>query len=370
MDAFRGVLTGCHRWDLHNSIQAGSYAITVTVMAGALLLGGGLGHLAIIYFLGTTVGECMRAAAAYRVCPELRIGMKHASWGQGKRILRFGGNNVLIGTPPFLLVQTTNVLVAGTLGAAALAVFSRPISLMRHVETFLNKFSYVLTPMVGSLQSSGQESEIRELFLRSTRYGMAMALPILLVLAIFGDVVLHIWMGPDYAQTALIVVLAAGYCLPVTQVTGLRILVGLNRHGRVGQWSVAISLFALVIGGLTLNSVGWSMVGAALLVTLPLTITYGIISPLQACKELGIPLADYIRQVFKVPVLCGCALAACLFSARWLLPHNEIAALLAGSSAGFLALSVLYWRLLLTVDHKTRIGRFIPLLSGSNSRGG
>jgi len=40
--AFDGVLTGCHRWNIYNSINAGSHAITVMEMLVALIFGGSI----------------------------------------------------------------------------------------------------------------------------------------------------------------------------------------------------------------------------------------------------------------------------------------------------------------------------------------
>src|SRR5437667_5866356 len=69
--AHAGVLTGCHRWTLHNGIYAGGYAITVAGMIGALLLGFGIRGLALVYCLGETVAWLLRVTLAYRVCPGL-----------------------------------------------------------------------------------------------------------------------------------------------------------------------------------------------------------------------------------------------------------------------------------------------------------
>jgi O-antigen/teichoic acid export membrane protein len=338
-------------------------------MATSLYLGGGLGHLAAIYLVGTIVGEITRARAALRVCPELRISFKASSWAEGKKMVRFGGNTILVGMPPFILVQTTNVLVASALGPAALAVFSRPLVLLRHLEAFLNKFSYVLTPMAGSLQSSGQDEDIRRLFVQSTRIGVAMTLPAVLILLVFGDVILNVWMGPEYAHIELIATFALGYFLPVAQSTGLRVLVGLNRHGRIGVWSVSVSLLVLVAGVIVLNMTEWSLVRAALLITLPLMLTQGIVTPVVACRMLKIPLSDYLRRVFLAPGLCGSVFASVLLGARILIPDAGLAALAVGIALGAAILAVLYWRYVLTPEQRVRLGKRLPVLRAASARG-
>lgn len=356
-DVFRGVLTGCHRWDLHNSIHAGSYALTVAAMASVLLLGGGLIGLAWVYLAGAAAAEMVRARAAYRVCPELSISTRHACWSEGRRMLRFGTNTIVAGLPPFLLVQTTNIMLASALGAAALAVFSRPIALLRHVETFLNKFSYVLTPMAGSLQSRGEDQRIEELFLVASRYGVALALPVVLVLAVYGDMILRVWMGPEYARAGLVAVLAFGYFLPVAQSSGLRILVGLNLHGRMGWWGLGICVGSLIAGAVILRWIGWSEERAALLIVIPLTIAQGIIAPAVACRELGIAPLAYLRRVFAAPVFSGVLFGAILLGARVIFADNAFAAFFAGCGTGGLVLAGLYWRYIATDGVKDRVRR-------------
>src|SRR5581483_8732211 len=60
LDSFGNVITGCHRWDIHNAIHAGFYGATVTGMIVSLLLGGGLRSLALASMCGTVLAELTR----------------------------------------------------------------------------------------------------------------------------------------------------------------------------------------------------------------------------------------------------------------------------------------------------------------------
>ena len=70
---FSGVVTGCHRWDLHNLLNSGTYGITVLGMLLALWRGGGLVDISVVYLVGTIAGEIIRVGLAFRVCPELKV---------------------------------------------------------------------------------------------------------------------------------------------------------------------------------------------------------------------------------------------------------------------------------------------------------
>ena len=67
-DAWRGVLSGCHRWDYYNALNAGGYSATALFMLVALHFGGGLKAMAAIYLALTFCTELVRYVIAKRVC--------------------------------------------------------------------------------------------------------------------------------------------------------------------------------------------------------------------------------------------------------------------------------------------------------------
>lgn len=354
-DTSRGVMTGCHRWDLHNALNAGSYAITVALMILSLLLGGGLRHLSVIYFSIVAATEVSRMVFAYRVCPGLRVRPSLATREATKEMLFFGGKAFIAGLPPLIMIQTTNILLATALGPAALAVFARPVSLVRHAETFLNKFAFVLTPTASSLQATGREAELRQFLLETARYGVAFTFPIILVLVIFGDVILRFWMGPGYIEGLVLAIVALGYFLPMSQSSVMRVLIGMNLHGKVGLLSVGVTLICLCAGYVVIDRTEWSLPKAAILISLPLMIANGVLVPILACRRVGVRLVNYFTHAFLPPLALGIAFGFCLALSRRLIPDNGLLALLAGGTMGGLVLVVLYWWFLFPVMFREKV---------------
>ena len=342
-DSFRGIMTGSHRWDLHNGINATSRAVEVAVMIGALSLGGGLRSLGIAHLAIVFTTELVRMGLAFRVCPELTLRFRYAEWPQAKKMLLFGCKVVVASIPALVLVQSTNVLVVTFIGPAALAVFSRPISLVRHVKTFVNKFSYVLTPTAGSLQGCGKGDEIRQFLVDTTRFGVALTLPMILFLSIYGDLILRAWMGPDYESGVVLIVFAAGYLLPISQHSTMRILIGMNLHGRVASVALATAAVSFLVGAGVVHLLGWTLLNAAFLVAIPITLSEGVVVPVYACRKVGVPLLRFVRETLVVPVLCGIAFTVPLVSSRILFPDAPLTAFLTGGCTGGFVLGALYW---------------------------
>ncbi len=368
LDAFRGVMTGCHRWDIYNALNAGGYSISVFGMIAALLLGGDLRSLSAVYLVAVVMTEVVRMVLAFRICPELRIRVRDVDGSQLKEMILFGGKTVVASLPPLITVQTTSVFVAGALGPAALAVLARPVALVRHVETFIQKFSFVLTPTAGAIQGTGRDGELKQFLIDTTRYGVAFTLPMVMVLGVFGDHVLRIWMGPNYEAGTLLAILAAGYFLPVSQSPTLRILMGMNLHGRVALLNLLVIVGIYGTGAVWFSLSGWTLERACILIAVALTVGNGITIPVYACRQLNIPLNRYIREVFSVPVSCGVAFALWLMVAGWVFPGHGMGEFVLGGFVGVLLLGGLYWRWLLPESVRMRLLGKLASITGMKIR--
>lgn len=354
-DTSRGVLSGCHRWDLHNAINAGSNAVSAALMILALKNGGGLRSLGIVHLSVVIITETFRTFMAHRVCSDLRVRLAYVKWLKAKEMLLFGSKTIVASLPQFLIVQINNIIIVSVIGPVALAVFSRPVALVRHVETFINKFSFVLTPMASSIEAGGQKDELRKFFFETTRYGIALTLPVVIFLVLFGDLILYFWMGEKYVHGIVLAILAIGYFLPVSQNSVMRILMGLNLHGRIALINLSVTLAVFVAGLLIISSIGWSIELVAIHIAISLTAGNGLIVPYLACGRLNIPIADYLRNAFFVPVVCSGVFAGWLLFIRILIPANPIIATICALSGGSILMAGLYFRFLIQKSFRRNI---------------
>jgi O-antigen/teichoic acid export membrane protein len=264
--------------------------------------------------------EIIRTRLAHHICPSLSVGSCHASWRQAREMLLFGGKALVASVAARLLYQTTSILLAAYLGPAALALYARPLSLIRELKSFLDRFAFVLTAAASSLQAAGRFQELPSLFLQAAQTSAHLSLPPVLFLAILGSPILEAWMGSAYAQTALPAILALGHLATITQEPITSILMGLNRHGPVGLIGLGTGLTAIALSILALGLLETNLTGVALAITLPLLIADGICIPGYACRQLGLPFHGFFLHVWQRPVLCALPLALVLLAGRVLLP--------------------------------------------------
>jgi O-antigen/teichoic acid export membrane protein len=345
-EVFSGVLTGSHRWDVHNALNAGTQVFIALSMIGTLLVGGGLREVALAHTIGKVLGELTRIFFAYRVCPELRLRPSYWSPDEAKKLLSFGVKTWIGGLAALILIQTNKLVVASQLGPAALALYARPSALMRMVGTLVNKFAFVLVPTASSLQGSGRDQEVRDLMLMGARAGTAIVLPLTLGLAILGGPLLVLWMGPHYDQGLVLTILALTFAPSLSNRPVNGILAGLNLHGFLALTNTIVMVVGVALSVLNVAVLEWGLVGAAVAVGAPRLLISGFVVPGYACRRLGVRLSKFVREAYALPVAISLPFALVLWLSRAAFADRPLPALVCGILLGVPILVPLYWRYL------------------------
>ena len=320
----RGILTGMHRWDANNLINAICDASSAIGMIVVLLLGGGLIELACVHLGATLLAEIARAVMARRLLPEISFAVILAKWKHAREMVLFGMKSSLTVAPSLLIIQSTNIFLAGASGAVALAIFARPVALMTQIIALVNKFAIVLMPMASGMAGLGNTSELGELMIRSSRTAMLLCGPMFAVLAVDGDLILKYWMGAEYASTNAHTILAAGALLPCSMSVALTILAGINSHGRASLYALSIAILSYgLIWTIFLGGAPRSPESAAILMSVSLTAGPGFCVMIFACNKLNVPFKQFFRQALLWPLVSVISIATILWLPRVLLPNSE-----------------------------------------------
>lgn len=362
----QGVLAGCYRFDILNAITASTEVANSLAIVAVLLAGGGLVALGVTCLLCQVAAGLMRMHWATRICPEARMSLAKADWDEAKRLLKFGVKALVYSISGLLLIQANKLIVGSVLGVAALAVFSRPLALIRVIETFAAKFAYVLTPTASSLQSSGQHERLLKLLLQGARLGTALTLPMVLTLAILGDLIMLLWMGPRYAAGPLTMILALGYFGTVALWPVTMILVGMNRHGWPAVATLTAAGLSALLGVLNAFVFGGGMTGAALAVALPLVGSAACVAT-YACREFGVG-GWTVLQALRAPFACGVPFALILVASRVLWPGRPALAVFGGLALAGPMILLLYWRFVIPEELRVQVRSVLARARGLAAR--
>lgn len=330
-DSCRGVLTGCHRWTLHNVLNSGGYAVTGAGMLLVLLYGGGLEQMGQVYLGVTVLTELLRYWMSRRACPEIDLKLSLVNRADSRKMVAFGVKAALIYLPRIILQQTINILVALNLGVAMLAVLSRPLALMGHVATLINKFAFVLTPVAGSLQGGGDDKELKKFALQATRAGWFLAILPTSFLFVLGDRLIELWMGKEYINSEVMMILSAGMMFPLAQRALITVIMGMNKHGHVAKYSLIISPIIIALGIVMVYIYGWSLTAAAWLIVVPTNIGMAGVGLVVGCRVIGITAKEYLATVFRDPLLLLVLVLTGLFLVKEYGPESAFANLAVGA---------------------------------------
>lgn len=365
-DTYGGVMTGCHRWDLHNLINAGFYGAIVTTMIISVAIGGGLRTLALIYLCGVALTEVTRFRVAKAVCPELHIRVRNSDRSEARSMFRFGGKAFVGSLSHRLLYQTNSILVVSFLGTATLAAYSRPMSLVLAVGTFVSKFAYMLTPIASHMDASGNREDLRKFLLRATQYSAYMAVPPILFLSILGSPVLRIWMGRSYDQGLVLLLLSIGHLVSFAHRPLFHVLTGLGAHGRPAIAYLLSAILSVVLCLLFLGPMKLGISGAAVSVSIALLLVDGIYLPIYACGRLEQPAWRYYFSTWSRPLLHAVPLMTFLIIGRLLFQDQPVAAVLFGMATGGIVLGVTYWKWVLPDTEKEKVLKFLGRAGRAN----
>src|SRR5207253_420417 len=101
-------------------------------------------------------------------------------------LLGFGSKTVLAWLSTMMLYQANSLLVGYFQGPVVLAIYSRQRALVMHAIRFLRQYAQVFAPATSSLEALGDDAGIRRLLVNTSKYGLYVSLPLLMLLAIMG----------------------------------------------------------------------------------------------------------------------------------------------------------------------------------------
>lgn len=357
---FNGVITGMRRFDLKNGARIVCHLASVAGMVGLILSGFGLISLALVSLAAELANGGLNVWYAKRLLPELRLRLRGFEPRVLLEVCGFGGKTMLQQMSRMTMYQTSSLIVSYFLGPAMLAVYARQRALILYGVRFMSQYGNVFVPAASEAHAKDDLDGLRRLFLKSTRLGYALAMPLVALLAISGGAIVRLWMGSGYEASLALAVLALGHLSVLAHRSAFMLLAGMNLHGRPALADLLAALLSVPLGIWFVGGLGWGLVGAAAAVGLCSWLGGGLVPGLTACRVLKVRSSEYFREAVATPLLASTPFVACLLIAKQLFPDRPLLELAAGGGVGGLLMTPLYWRFLLPDGIKDAVQRLVP----------
>ena len=360
---YGGVLVGCRRFDLFNLVEIVADIGVVVGVIISLYAGWGL------YGMAASVGgrQIMDLIAkrhlSHRLCPELHLRPRWTDWTRMREVAGYGSKTLTDSVATIIQGQVIVALVLFYHDMAAVAVFARSVALIRITTRFVMGFARILVPKAGEAHELGDKAALKHLLVEGTRVSIFLALPVVVLLVVMGGPILRLWMGGDYADPTVLIILVMGYLPFFAQRGTWHVLLGVGAHGLPALASLVGAVATVALSFLFLGVADSGLPGAALAVALPIGLVNLLVLPYAGCRAVGIAPSRYWLDSLRGPVVTVLPFGAVLLASRLVFADRPLLALLAGLLVGGPVLLITYWRFVLPSGLKARLGRLRPRAS-------
>lgn len=312
--AFSGVVSSYIRYDL----LVLSRLLNVLLSTGLMVYFVGHGHgilsMAVIVLLTDQLSNFLYFRIAKYLFPDLRLGREYVNKAIVPELFSYSSWSFVIQLANQLRFRTDSLIIGWSISASAVTYYAVGLRLVEYFVDFILKATNMMTPVFTRYFFEKNFDEIRQKYLFLTRLNAALGLFGAGMLVVLGRPFIVRWMGPDFEQSYMVVVILAIAML--TEVIGIyadNILYAISRHKGLAVMNVIESGINLVLSLALAPRFGIS--GVALGTAVPLIIFRLFVIPLYVGRLIGLPMRQYYWNLvpltaFAVAYLGGVAAIA------------------------------------------------------------
>jgi len=292
--SFSGVLEAAQRFDYANIVRIPSSTLTYLLPLVGLSLGLGLPGIVVLILLAKIGCLAGFIALNFHQMPELK--KYSVSFSQFPRLFSFGGWIMISNILGPIIYYLDRFIIGSFLTMTAVTYYTVPFEMTSRIGIISGSLAMALFPAFSAL-GIARRDDLQRLYVRSIKYLLMMTGPIVLILLVFADDILCIWMGADFAKQSTLVfqILLMGYLIALIHPMSGGLLQGQGRPDIIPKLYLVYFPFNIGLVWIFVQTMG--ITGAALFFALRSLIEsalYFIISsklihlPYSSLKENGL----------------------------------------------------------------------------------
>jgi O-antigen/teichoic acid export membrane protein len=300
LSAFDATLWAFQRFDVLNAIDIPATLLRVGLTFGLITGQNDLVTLALITLLTILLAGAAKAAASFRLDPNLSLGPALVEREAAGQLFGYGRWVFLLSVGRMINAQVSPLVIGAQLGVAMVTPYSIAIRLIGLASSLIVAGTGVLTPVATALHAEENTHGQRTLLLEGGRYCLALALFFVLFFALLGGPLVRLWVG-DMAgpSTRLLAILAIGELLPMSQSVSSGVILGMGRHRELSWLSILENVLAVALGVAVARPFG--LIGVAIVFAVTGAICRGLAQLVYACRVVNLPVFEYLwRSVLPV----------------------------------------------------------------------
>lgn len=320
---FGGVINGFQRYDLNNVVGAVTGIVTALVNIAVLLAGYGLIELVAATTAVRLVSYLVYRANAYRVFPQLSVRPSLFRMARLREITPFSIHMAVIDWAHKLNHSFDVIVIGAFLNTTMVAVWAVAQRLSDAAQRLSNQLNEVLFPTVVDNDTASRLDRLQSILLIGTRLSLATVVPIAGTLMLNASPLILAWVGPDFAESALVLqILAATVIARVGASTANTVLKGAGKHRLVAVTGVVTAIVNLSLSLLLIGRFG--LLGVAVGTLIPVTIGSSAVLFPAGCRRLDVSLARAWREALWPALWPATVMTAFMVLTRAAIPPSLV----------------------------------------------
>jgi O-antigen/teichoic acid export membrane protein len=350
------ALEGMQRYSTKNLITIFNQIVGAIVTYLYITPENALLFLALANGIGSTIKYVVfYLMLRYPAEQRLHIRLRDYSRDTMRQIVGFGAKSFVQGASGNIEANTPVMIIGWIIGPAAVVFYRLPVALISQLRMLSWTLTHAFMPMFSDLVARGNSTEAQSLYLRASKFMLAILLPAAIMAGLLGADFISVWMGKEYGANAgpLVWMVLVFYMLPSIDPLSSRYLTAVGKHGifarlypiqAVANLAVSIPLgYAFGLLGIAAGSI----------------LPTAVVTPMvlrMVCRELGFTFSQYLWRVL-VPALAPLAMmvATVLIAKRLLGGMHGYGALACAALGGGFAYLATYVAIGLTREERRLI---------------
>jgi len=266
---FNSLLSAAQRQDLCSRAWIFSLFGRFCGIFALLAMGFGLRALMYLDTVMIILSGSFLGWLAFRTLPDLRLSPAFVNRVDAQKLWSLGGWFFVASLCTLLIEQTDRIVVGAWLSVDDVTHYSAGFKLYMLVFGVATTLLQAVGPLAATLVARHDHEALRKLFIRMSRYGAAIAIPLACAVALGAGLVLRVWMGAGFANDYTIVqVLLGTFAVTAYNQVAHSILAAMHRVRQVvWRYSLPQAILNAVLSVMLVTRLG--VIGVALGTMLP-----------------------------------------------------------------------------------------------------
>lgn len=268
LSTFGSALLGRQRFDTVGKVNMGFSIGTTVFVIAALVSGGTLVHAIAVTLVVSIVQYVFLIRLVHRHFTQFRFEFR-SDWKTIREMVAYSGYLFVMRISSFLNNYFVRFIIGVLWGPQAVAYFVVPLKLVTAVQGGLGSIAGVLFPHASDLSARGELGELQRVYVKSSRYMLAVSAPLFLTSAFFAPAIMTVWMGEEFAVSSWLILVFLSFAHWVATMTMIpaNVAMGMGKPKVIAAFSAIVGVLSICFVFLFTREFGGHGAAAAVALT-------------------------------------------------------------------------------------------------------